>query len=139
MGIALLSSCKKEEIKNTKKPPYGGVITNDTLRNSAIDTLEGSTWLLYKWSNGFQSSNRSDTLYFINSFLYIYGNVRNQYELTTSGSQYSLVLEGTPIGDLSGLIPRNFVQYGELTNVPMKDVSNGQNGSTYQIWIKRIK
>ncbi|MES2689539.1 MAG: hypothetical protein V4658_04005 [Bacteroidota bacterium] len=139
LAIAVIgfSACEKEEIKPINKPPYGGVVQTDTLGNNDIDSIVGTTWMLYKWSNGFQTTERSDTLYFINSFLYMYNSVRSNYQLTTSGSQYSLILEGTPIGDLSGLVPRNFIRFGEL-NSEMKDISNGQNGINYQVWLKKL-
>lgn len=140
LAIAVIgfSACEKEGIKPINKPPYGGVVQTDTLGNNDTDSIIGTTWVLYKWSNGFQTTERSDTLYFINSFLYMYNSVIENYSLTTSGSQYSLGMQGTPIGDLSGMIPRNFLHYGELINISMKDISNGNN-TTYQVWLKRIK
>jgi len=119
--IVLLYSCKKDHHHHQPTFP-----------------LAGTEWILYQYTLDGTSIlfYRNDTLKFATDLNYTYNNIPDTYSLVRSPNSYSLVLHGTPFGDLSGAVPFKFIEYGEINGNRFSDIFSSKQ---YFLWLKKIK
>ncbi len=80
--------------------------------------------------------NRNDTLTFIDATNYKYNNMSDTYYLNSNDYTH-LTLNKTPFGDISGTVPGNFTESGEIIAVPFSQV-HASGSLTYYLWMKKI-
>lgn len=139
--IFIFFSCRKQEFKTN--PPLSPVpIKQDStivLDNSV--SLTGQTWIITSYKIGDFSTpiTRNDTLKFLNNKIYTFNNETSTYNLYPSLSSYTLSLNGTFIGNLTGTIYENNLKTGFIEGIKFKDLTPGGNISNYYfLWIKRF-
>ena len=139
--ILIFMSCKKQEFKSN--PPLAPVpINKDT--TIAIDnsvSFKGETWILTSYKIGDYSTPivRNDTLMFINNKTYSFNKQISSYNLYPTLSTYTLTLNGTFLGDLSGSIYEYNIKSGIIEGLKFKDITLGGNPNNfYFLWLKKI-
>lgn len=134
-------SCKKQEFETN--PPLAPVpINKDT--TIAIDnsvSFKGETWILTSYKIGDYSTPivRNDTLKFINNKTYSFNKQLSSYNLYPTLSTYTLTLNETFLGNLSGTIYEYNIKSGSIEGLKFKDITLGGNPNNfYFLWFKRI-
>ncbi len=117
--ILVLASCKKE------------------IYNEPTSILKGTTWELYQYKdiNSTQYFQRNDTLEFSEDFNYYYNQIYNEYSISNNPYHYTLIIKGTPFGDLCGSLPQNFLFYGEILDVEFTDLYSYRK---YHLCLRKI-
>jgi hypothetical protein len=132
--------CKKKEFPTN--PPISSSSKNqDSIINSIKTTsFKGETWILTNYKIGDYGVNiyRNDTLIFLNYNNYLFNNQNSTYNLYPSLGTYTLTMNGTFLGNLSGTIYEYNIKTGSIEGLKFKDIStNTPNNSIYYIWLKR--
>lgn len=125
-------ACKKEE-DPLNEYQYDGVVW---IGDKTSDMV-GTRWVIYQYqSTQVNPQPRTDTLEFISPSDYKYNGQSSSYSLYVSGSSFSLALNQTPFGNLSGSgIPSNFISYGEIVDKKFTDASGS---SEYKLWMRKL-
>ena len=136
-GITLfIFSCQKHEIV----PQQPVVIPTPVDSTNVIDStsnLIGQTWVITKVLNtSFDEDPRSDTIVFLNTNTYLFDGFNSTYSFYPNNVYYTLTLNGTIWGNISGSISEFNLTQGVIDNCQFKDYFTGEN--TVKIWMKRI-
>ena len=136
-----LISCEKQVIEpGTIEPP---VITNPTPQDSSY-SLAGQTWVITRYRTGEMAlpidMNPVDTIKFITKSKYTYNSMDPQnYSFYSVGSVYSLTLNYTVFGYLTGTVNKVNLEMGVIIGGKFSDNSIGVNNPpSYYLWMEKI-
>lgn len=131
--VVALFSCVKQEFKPQKPNNPIDYITDSTYTDTTV-TLENTVWVIKKILNtNYNEELRNDTLKFISYNKYKFNNVESTYHIYRNSFGYTLVLNNTTWGHLSGTIyDYNFTQ-GIVENTEFKNYYN--NSFSIRLWI----
>ena len=136
-----LVSCEKQVIEpGTIEPP---VITNPTSQDSSY-SLVGQTWVITRYRTGEMvlpiDMNPVDTIKFITKSKYTYNSMDPQnYSFYSVGSVYSLTLNYTVFGYLTGTVNKVNLEMGVIIGGKFTDISIGVNNPpSYYLWMEKI-
>jgi len=134
----LMTSCYKEPAPqpNPNPPhtyPYQPVDSNNV---DTPKTLVGTTWVLYQYltSNTTSPIITSDTLVFTDKTNYTYNGYKSTYSLLPVTGGYSLVINGTVLGNLSGIIFDSNLDMGQISYSKFSEITTKQ---VFYIWMKK--
>jgi hypothetical protein len=131
--VLLITSCVKEDVTPQQPLPPQPIITDTTSVDSTI-SLKNTTWVITKILNtSFNQELRSDTLVFISNNVYSFNGVQSTYNLYSNTFGYSLTLNNTPWGHISGTIYDYNLTQGLIENCQFKNYFTGQN--SVKIWM----
>jgi len=128
-------SCKKVEIK-PQEPLQPQPIITDTTSVDSTTSLIGQTWVITKVLNtNFNEEFRNDTLVFITKNTYKFNQTQSTYSFYFTTYDYTLTLNNTPWGFISGKIsPYNIIN-GDIPNCQFRDYFTGD--LSVKIWMKK--
>ena len=136
-----LFSCEKQVIEpGTIEPP---VITNPNPQDSSY-SLVGQTWVITRYRTGEMAlpidMNPVDTIKFITKSKYTYNSMDPQnYSFYSVGSVYSLTLNYTVFGYLTGTVNKVNLEMGVIIGGKFTDISIGVNNPpSYYLWMEKI-
>lgn len=136
-----LISCEKQVIEpGTIEPP---VITNPTPQDSSY-SLAGQTWVITRYRTGEMALPIDmvpvDTIKFITKSKYTYNSMDPQnYSFYSVGSVYSLTLNYTVFGYLTGTVNKVNLEMGVIIGGKFSDNSIGVNNPpSYYLWMEKI-
>jgi hypothetical protein len=133
IGVVLLSSCYKEDIVPQQPLSPQPIITDTTFTDTTV-SLKNTTWVITKVLNtGFDDENRSDTLVFLTNNTYSFNGVQSTYSFYPNNVNYTLTLNNTPWGHISGGIYEYNLTEGSILNCQFRDYFTGQN--VVKIWM----
>jgi hypothetical protein len=139
--VVSLVSCEKQVIEpGTIEPP---VITNPTPQDSSY-SLAGQTWVITRYRTGEMAlpidMNPVDTIKFITKSKYTYNSMDPQnYSFYSVGSVYSLTLNYTVFGYLTGTVNKVNLEMGVIIGGKFTDISIGVNNPpNYYLWMEKI-
>ena len=138
--LSLLTSCQKEIILPTAPLPPQPIIT-DTIIGATGMSLANEIWVIDKIgiNSQFNTSTIDDTLFFIDNKHYVNSNDTSTYNLYETGSSYTLTLNGTLWGSLSGSIYDGNLTNGNISGLLFRNIIfGGDNSTKYYIWMRRI-
>ena len=136
LSILLMFSCKKEDFTPNPPNPPVDIITDSTLIDSTT-TLKGETWIITKVLNtNFSQEFRSDTLVFLTENTYTFNGSHSTYHLYTNPFGYTLTLNNTVWGYISGTIYDYNLTGGVIDNCQFKNYFTNEN--SVKIWMYRI-
>ncbi len=136
----LISGCKKEEFEtNPPNKPFPISKDSSLLIGNGINII-GQKWVInaYKIGEYGVQTNRSDTLYFINSKNYRFNQGTTTYNFYPSLSTYTLTLNETFIGNISGTIYEYNLKNGKIEGLKFRDITLGSSSTNYYLWLKKI-
>ena len=132
----LISSCVKEEIK-PQQPNLPQPLVTDTTTVDSTVSLKNTTWVITKaLNNTFNQELRSDTLVFLTNNTYTFNGVSSIYHLYTNNFGYTLVLNNTVWGYISGTIYDYNITQGIIDNCQFKSYFTNENN--VRIWMYRL-
>jgi len=135
VGLVLLS-CKKVEVK-PQQPLAPQPIITDTIFVDTTITLKNTTWVITKVLNtNFNEELRSDTLVFLTYNTYSFNGVQSTYNFYPNNLNYTLTLNNTPWGHISGGIYEYNITQGEIINCQFNNYFTGQN--VVKVWMIKI-
>jgi hypothetical protein len=135
IGLVLLS-CKKVEVK-PQQPLAPQPIITDTIFVDTTITLKNTTWVITKVLNtNFNEELRSDTLVFLTYNTYSFNGVQSTYNFYPNNLNYTLTLNNTPWGHISGGIYDYNITQGEIINCQFNNYFTGQN--VVKVWMIKI-
>lgn len=115
---------------------YGGIIS-PIQDNSSIG---GTVWVITKYVNNFATQFPADTLRFYDFDYTINGGSPRPYNLTggfgNNMATLTLYACSTFGGDYSGLVPRTFLEDGEMNNITFEEVFNSNR--TVIAWLIKL-
>ena len=136
-----LISCEKQVIEpGIIEPP---VITNPTPQDSSY-SLAGQTWVITRYRTGEMALPIDmvpvDTIKFITKSKYTYNSMDPQnYSFYSVGSVYSLTLNYTVFGYLTGTVNKVNLEMGVIIGGKFTDISIGVNNPpSYYLWMEKI-
>jgi hypothetical protein len=136
-----LFSCEKQVIEpGTIEPP---VPTNPTPQDSSY-SLVGQTWVIKQYRIGEIGLPSDmvpvDTIKFITKSKYSYNSLPlENYSFYSVGTVYSLTLNYTPFGYLTGNVNKVNLELGYIIGGKFTDISIGVvNPPNYYLWMERI-
>lgn len=133
--ILAITSCVKEEIKPQQPLGPQPIITDTTSVDSTIN-LKNTTWVITKILNtSFNQEMRSDTLVFISNNVYSFNGVQSTYNFYPSQLNYTLTLNNTPWGHISGKMYDYNLTQGILENSQFVNYFTNQN--SVKIWMEK--
>ena len=133
--VLLITSCVKEDVTPQQPLPPQPIIT-DTITVDSTISLKNTTWVITKILNtSFNQELRSDTLVFISNTVYSFNGVQSTYNLYPNTFGYSLTLNNTPWGHISGTIYDYNLTQGLIENCQFKNYFTGQN--SVRIWMEK--
>lgn len=133
--ISLITSCVKEDIK-PQQPLGPQPIITDTTSVDSVAALKGQTWVITKILNtSFNQEVRSDTLVFLTNNVYSFNGVQSTYNFYPNQISYTLTLNNTPWGHISGSMYDYNLTQGLLENCQFKNYFTNQN--SVKIWMER--
>jgi len=140
LALITLSACHKDAL--TENPPNPPVdYTGDTTVLDTTINLIGEVWVITDYRIGELGPiiPISDTIQFIDNHNYTYSQMPSTYSFYVTASSYSLTLNNTPWGNLSGsMFTYNIVQ-GIVNGIKFHDITMGSsNGSDYYLWMHRL-
>ena len=138
--LIFLYSCNKEEyVSNPPNKPTSSIKDSSIVLENKINLI-GQKWLLYEYKIGEYGvqTKRSDTLYFINSKNYIFNKDTSTYNLYPALSTFSLTLNETFLGNISGTIYTYNLKNGQVDGLKFTDITLGASSSNYYLWLKKI-
>ena len=129
-----LFSCEKQVIEpGVIEQP---VPTNPNPQDISY-SLVGQTWVITKVLNtGFDFETRTDTLVFMANNTYSFNGVQSTYSFYPNNVNYTLTLNNTPWGHISGGIYDYNITEGSILNCQFRNYFTGQE--VVKIWIERI-
>lgn len=132
-SLTFLFSCvKKDYTPNPPSPPQP-IITDTTSVDTTI-TLKNTTWVITKVLNtNFDDEVRSDTLIFLTYNTYSFNGVQSTYGFYPNNLNYTLTLNNTPWGYISGGVYEYNLTQGEIINCQFKNYFTNQN--ILKIWM----
>lgn len=131
--MVILGSCYKETIV-PQQPIDPQPIITDTLSSDSTVSLKNTTWIITKVLNtDLNEEFRSDTLFFISNNDYSFNGVKHSYSFYPNNSNYTLTLNNTPWGHISGTIYEYNLSEGYILNCQFRDYYTGQN--IIKIWM----
>lgn len=126
-------SCKKETITPQQPLPPQPLITDSSLIDTTL-SLKNTTWVVTKVLNtDFSQELRSDTLVFISFNTYSFNGVMSTYHLYQNSFGYTLVLNNTTWGHITGVVYDNNLTTGSIENCQFKNYFTNQN--VVKMWI----
>ena len=129
-------SCKKEEFTPNPPNPPVDIITDSTLVDSTT-TFKGETWVITQVLNtNFSQEFRSDTLVFLTENSYTFNGYNSIYHLYTNSFGYTLTLNNTVWGYISGTVYDYNLTEGIIDNCQFKNYFTNEN--SVRIWMYRI-
>jgi len=135
VGLVLLS-CKKVEVK-PQQPLVPQPIITDTIFVDTTITLKNTTWVITKVLNtNFNEELRSDTLVFLTYNTYSFNGIQSTYNFYPNNLNYTLTLNNTPWGHISGGIYDYNITQGEIINCQFNNYFTGQN--LVKVWMIKI-
>lgn len=135
LGMFLVSSCYKEEVTPQQPLSPQPIITDTTSVDSTI-SLKNTIWVITKVLNtNFDVELRSDTIVFLTNNVYSFNGVQSTYSFYPNNLTYTLTLNGTSWGHISGGIYEYSITQGEIVNCQFKDYFTGQN--IVKIWMSK--
>ena len=131
-----MTSCVKEEI--VPQQPIVQDTSGDTIIiHDNQPNLIGQTWVITKVLNtNFNDEQRSDTLEFVTKDSLTFNGAPTTYSLYPSNVYYTLTLNDTPWGYISGKIYEYNLTQGIIDNCQFKNYFTGDN--VVKIWMKKI-
>lgn len=128
-----LFSCYKEDIKPQQPLNPQPIITDTTFIDNTV-SLKNTTWIIKKVLNtDFSQELRSDTLIFLTHNTYTFNGVPSTYHLYFNNVGYTLTLNGTVWGYLSGTVYDFNLTQGIIENCQFKNYFTDQN--VVKIWM----
>ena len=135
IGLVLLS-CKKVEVKPQQPLDSQPIITHTTFVDTTI-TLKNTTWVITKVLNtNMDEDPRSDTLVFLTHNTYSFNGVQSTYNFYPNNLNYTLTLNNTPWGHISGSIYDYNITQGEIINCQFNNYFTTQN--VIKVWMIKI-
>lgn len=135
LASLLITSCVKEDIKPQQPLSPQPIITDTTFVDGTV-TLKNSTWVIFKVLNtNFNQEVRSDTLVFLTNNTYTFNGFQSTYHLYPNNLGFSLTLNNTPWGYLSGTVYEYNLTQGLIENCQFKNYFTNQN--SVKIWMVR--
>ena len=136
IGMVVMGSCVKQDIKPQNPNPPEPIITNPTPIDSGI-SLSGQTWVITKVLNtDFSMELRSDTMVFINKYDYEFNGRPSGYALNITPTTYKLTLNDTGWGNLSGSLYNYNIVSGRVDGLDFYDIDN--TSRKIKLWMKKI-
>lgn len=133
IGLLFFTSCHKEDLRPQQPLEPQPIITDTTIVDTTV-SLKNTKWVISKVLNtNFDQDLRSDTLVFITHNTYSFNGVESTYHLYPNNFGYTLVLNNTVWGHLSGTIYDYNISQGIIENCQFKDYFTGQN--VVKMWI----
>ena len=112
------------------------IITDTTFVDTTI-TLKNTTWVITKVLNtNMDEDFRSDTLVFLTHNTYSFNGVQSTYNFYPNNLNYTLTLNNTPWGHISGGIYDYNITQGEIINCQLNNYFTGQN--VVKVWMIKI-
>ena len=131
----MITSCVKEDVTPQQPLSPQPIITDTTSVDSTV-SLKGQTWVITKILNtSFNQELRSDTLVFISNSVYSFNGVQSTYNFYPSQFNFTLTLNNTPWGHISGPMYDYNLSQGLLENCQFKNYFTNQN--SIRIWMER--
>lgn len=140
MLIIFLSSCSKEQVGLAQPPnPPSPNITDTTSIDSTV-TLSGQQWVLTAYRIGELGGpiSRNDTLGFLSTSVYTYNISPSTYSIYPVMASYSLTLNGTFLGNISGALYDYNLMNGVVDGLKFNDIKTGGSGQNYYIWMNKL-
>jgi hypothetical protein len=135
LGLVLLS-CKKVEIKPQEPLAPQPIITDTTFVDSTV-SLKNTTWVITKVLNTDMNEDfRSDTLVFISNNVYSFNGVQSTYNLYPNNTGFTLTLNNTVWGHISGNVFEFNLTQGVIENSQFKNYFTGQN--VVKVWMYKV-
>ena len=132
----VLLSCEKVEIKPQEPLPPQPIITDTTFVDSTF-SLKNTTWVITKVLNTDMNEDfRSDTLVFISNNVYSFNGVQSTYNLYPNNTGFTLTLNNTVWGHISGNVFEFNLTQGVIENCQFKNYFTGQN--VVKLWMYKI-
>lgn len=103
--------------------------------------FKSTTWEIwqYRESTAANPEPLNDTLVFLSNTKYTYNGLEHTYMLTDVLNAKKLTLYGTKFGDLSGNIPENYNNYGEIVAAQFYEMNSTNNEVMYVFWMKKVE
>lgn len=139
--MLVIVSCQK-----TNPPPYPPpippqpIVTDTTVIDTATNLI-GETWVIdgYRVNGIGAIITISDTLVFNTINSYTFNGNTATYSFYTTASAYSLTMNYTPWGNLTGSIFEGNLTSGVILGLKFTDITMGSGNQTdYYLWIHRI-
>ena len=131
--VLLSSSCYKEEIKPQEPLAPQPIITDTTFVDTTV-SLKNTVWVITKVLNtNFDEEVRTDTLVFLTNNTYSFNGVQSTYSLYPNNLNYTLTLNNTPWGHISGGVFEYNLTQGEILNCQFRNYFTGQN--VIKVWM----
>jgi hypothetical protein len=140
MLVIFLSSCSKEQVGLAQPPnPPSPNITDTTSIDSTV-TLSGQQWVLTAYRIGELGGpiSRNDTLGFLSTSVYTYNISPSTYSIYPVMASYSLTLNGTFLGNISGALYDYNLMNGVVDGLKFNDIKTGGSGQNYYIWMNKL-
>jgi hypothetical protein len=132
----VLLSCKKVELKPQEPLAPQPIITDTTFVDSTL-SLKNTTWVITKVLNTDMNEDfRSDTLVFISNNVYSFNGVQSTYNLYPNNTGFSLTLNNTVWGHISGNVFEFNLTQGVIENFQFKNYFTGQN--VVKVWMYKL-
>jgi len=132
----VLLSCEKVEIKPQEPLPPQPIITDTSFVDSTV-SLKNSTWVITKVLNTDMNEDfRSDTLVFITNNVYSFNGVQSTYNLYPNNTGFTLTLNNTVWGHISGNVFEFNLTQGVIENCQFKNYFTGQN--VLKVWMYKL-
>ena len=132
----VLLSCEKVEIKPQQPLPPQPIITDTTSVDTTL-SLKNTTWVITKVLNtSFNEELRSDTLVFSNNNTYTFNGVTSTYNLYPNSIGFTLTLNNTVWGNISGEVFEFNLSNGMIENSQFKNYFTNEN--VVKIWMYKI-
>ncbi len=132
----VLLSCKKVEIKPQEPLEPQPIITDTSFVDSTV-SLKNSTWVITKVLNTDMNEDfRSDTLVFITNNVYSFNGVQSTYNLYSNNTGFTLTLNNTVWGHISGNVFEFNLTQGVIENSQFKNYFTGQN--VVKVWMYKL-
>jgi hypothetical protein len=134
-ALLTLVSCVKEDV--TPNPPNPPIpFYTDTTDVDTTITLANTTWVITKVLNtNFSQEQRSDTLVFLSHNTYTFNGNLSTYHLYINSFGYTLVMNNTIWGHISGVVYDYNLTQGVIDNCQFKNYFTGEN--SVKIWMEK--
>jgi len=133
IGCLFLVSCVKKDIKPQEPIPPQPIITDTTSLDTTV-SLKNTVWVITKVLNtNFNEELRSDTLIFITHNTYMFNGSQSTYHLYINDFGYTLVLNNTVWGHISGVIYNYNLSSGSIENCQFKNYFNSE--PVIKVWM----
>lgn len=130
----VLVSCFKQEFKPQQPIMVPTITPSPTPIQDTTYSMVGQTWVITKVLNtDFDDEVRSDTLVFTTNNTYSFNGLQSTYGIYTNNSNFTLTLNSTPWGHISGSIYDNNLTQGIIINCQFKNYLTGQN--VVRLWM----